>query len=141
MVRIAIAAVAGFIAAGCTPDVASPSTATPPVTAANPVPQPAGEPAPASPTPDARQGAVQLSCGGESHRVAFEDTRAVVVNADGSNTELPLLPPDANSAPGVNVYTDGKLTFTKEGGMGGGPTVIKFARGRMAFQDCAIAVN
>jgi hypothetical protein len=141
MVRIAMALAAGFCLAACTPDTAAPSAVEPTTTAATPVPQPAGEPTPASPTPETRQGTMQLSCGGESFRVAFEDTRAVVVNADGSNTELPLLPPGANSAPGVNLYTDGKVTFTKEGGMGNGPTVIKFARGRMAFQDCAIAQN
>jgi hypothetical protein len=85
-------------------------------------------------------GTMNLSCSGDTFRVAFEDTRAVVVNADGSNTELPKLSPDANTAPGVAVYTDGKMTFTKQGG-GDTPTVIKYAKARMAFQDCAIAQN
>jgi hypothetical protein len=38
------------------------------------------------------------------------------------------------------IYTDGKMTFTKQGG-GDTPTVIKYAQARMAFQDCAIAQN
>jgi len=32
------------------------------------------------------------------------------------------------------------MSFAKSGG-GDTPTVIRFARGRMAWQDCAIAVN
>ena len=83
---------------------------------------------------------MQLSCAGESFRVAFEDQRAVIVNADGSNTELTRNIPADMPMSGQALYTDGKLTFTKEGG-GDKPTIIKFARGRMAFQDCAIAQN
>lgn len=138
-------AVIGVLAmlAGCsepaeTPAAATPVTPTPPA-----VETPAVEPAspPLAATDAAgRMGALQLSCGGESFRVAFEDTRAVLVNADGGNTELVLFPADANAAPGVSTYTDGKLTFAKSGG-GDTPTLIRFARGRMAFQDCAIAVN
>jgi hypothetical protein len=64
----------------------------------------------------------------------------VVVNADGSNTELARNIPADMPMSGQALYTDGKLTFTKEGG-GDKPTIIKFARGRMAFQDCAIAQN
>ena len=56
MVRVAMALAAGLCVAACTPDQASPSAEQPPVTAADPIPQPAGEPAPASPTLDARQG-------------------------------------------------------------------------------------
>jgi hypothetical protein len=130
---------AGLSIAACSPSPAAPS-AEPPVTAAQPVPAPATEPTPATSTPEQRIGTMNLSCSGDTFRVAFEDTRAVVVNADGSNTELPKLPADANTAPGVAVYTDGKMTFTKQGG-GGTPTVIKYAKARMAFQDCAIAQN
>lgn len=131
--------IAGLSIAACSPSPAAPS-AEPPVTAAQPVPAPATEPTPATSTTEQRIGTMNLSCSGDTFRVAFEDTRAVVVNADGSNTELPKLPPDANAAPGVAVYTDGKMTFTKQGG-GDTPTVIKYAKGRMAFQDCAIAQN
>ena len=83
---------------------------------------------------------MNLRCGDESFRVAFEDTRAVVVNPDGGNTELAKLAPNTNSAPGVDTFTNGMMTFTRQGGQDT-PTVIKFARGRMAFQDCAIAQN
>jgi hypothetical protein len=92
------------------------------------------------PEPGMRVAAMQLSCGGESFRVAFEDERAVMINEDGSNTELALLPPSDTAEPGVSTYTNGMLTFAKSGG-GDTPTVIRFARGRMAFVDCAIAVN
>jgi streptogramin lyase len=95
---------------------------------------------PSEPAPDSRVAAMQLSCGAESFRVAFEDVRAVVINEDGSNSQLTLLEPSADSEPGVSVYTDGMMTFAKSGG-GDTATVIRFARGRMAFTDCAIAVN
>ena len=132
-----LAAFSGLLIAACAPKEATPS-AEPSTTAATPVPQPAAEPA--APPPDTRIAAMNLMCGAESFRVAFEDTRAVVVNADGSNTELAKLPTDANAAPGVDTFTDGKMTFTRQGG-GDTPTVIKHAKGRMAFQDCAIAQN
>ena len=114
------------------------------------VPAPAVEPAPvempaeAPPAPtasDSRIGTMNLMCGGESFRVAFLDTHAAIVRADGATTiELPKLEPSATSAPGVTTYTDGKQTFAKSGG-GEIPTVIRYAVGRMAFQDCAIAQN
>ena len=63
------------------------------------------------------------------------------VSADGATTiELPKLEPSATSAPGVTTYTDGKQTFARSGG-GDTATVIRYAVGRMAFQDCAIAQN
>jgi hypothetical protein len=108
-----------------------------PVAATEPAPAPAAEPAP---TPDTRVAAMNLMCGADPFRVAFEDARAVVLNPDGSNTELPKLEPSAASEPGVTTYTNGTMTFAKSGG-GDTPTVIRFARGRMAFQDCAIAQN
>lgn len=111
-------------------------------TAEEGAPKPTATPpdAAALPTPDTRVAAMNMVCGGDSFRVAFEDQRAVMINDDGSNTDLPLLPPDANAAPGVSTYTDGKISFYKSGG-GDTPTVVRFARGRMAPQDCAIAVN
>lgn len=87
-----------------------------------------------------RVAAMQLSCGGQSFRVAFEETRAVVIGEDGSNTELKLLEAGPTSEPGVAVYTNGMMTFAKSGGRDTA-TVVRFARGRMAFQDCAIAQN
>lgn len=114
------------------------------------VPGPAVEPAPVEmpaetpPAPDVadgRIGTMNLTCGGESFRVAFLDTHAAIVSADGATTiELPKLEPSATSAPGVTTYTDGKQTFARSGG-GDTATVIRYAVGRMAFQDCAIAQN
>jgi hypothetical protein len=53
---------------------------------------------------------------------------------------LPRLEPQPGAPAHVATYTNGVLTFTREGG-GDTPMVIKFARGRMAFQDCSIAQN
>ena len=131
---VVAAACSALLIAACAPKEAEPSAAEPP--AADPIPQPAAQAA--SSTPDTRIAAMNLSCGGETFRVAFEDSRAVVVNADGSNTELAKLPTDANSAPGVDTFTTGMMTFTRQGGQDM-PTVIKFARGRMASQDCTVA--
>lgn len=137
MARLTIAvAVSALFAVSCTPNADVPAAPAADTTAAS-------EPAPAeaaTPAPDARVAAMNLMCGGESFRVAFLETSATVVNADGSNTDLPRLAPDANAAPGVSTYTNGTLTFARSGG-GDTPTVIRFARGRMAFQDCAIAQN
>ncbi len=120
-------------AAPVEPEAAAPVEPTPPVATPDPTalttPAQAGNPA-----------AMNLMCGGTSFRVSFEDARAVVYNDDSTTTDLALLPPDANAAPGVSTYTDGKMTFAKSGG-GDTQTVIRFARGRMAFQDCAIAMN
>ena len=107
-----------------------------------PAAEPAPAPEPAASTPDARVGTMNLTCGGESFRVAFLDTHAAIVSADGATTiELPMLEPRRRqSEPGVTTYTDGKQTFAKSGG-GDTATVIRYAVGRMAFQDCAIAQN
>lgn len=138
MKRLALA-VSVLVLAACAPKEEAPAATTPaPAASVEPAaPPPAAEPTPA---PDTRVAAMNLMCSGEPFRVAFEDTRAVILNADGSNTELPKLEPSATSEPGVTTYTNGPLTFAKSGG-GDTPTVIRFARGRMAFQDCAIAQN
>lgn len=117
---------------------AAPSETTPPVeppAAAAPDPTRLETPAQAD-----ASGAMNLMCGGNPIKVAFEETKAVVTNDDGTTTDLPAGPADANTEPGVTVYTDGKMSFAKSGG-GDTPTVVRFARGRMAWQDCAIAVN
>jgi hypothetical protein len=112
-------------------------------------PTPPVEPAPvtAAPDPTALETPAQadvrgmsVMCGGSQMKVAFDATKAVVTNDDGTTIDLPAGPADANTEPGVTVYTDGKMSFAKSGG-GDTPTVIRFARGRMAWQDCAIAVN
>lgn len=108
---------------------AAPETAAPDPTT---LPLPAAGPSGAA--------VINLLCGGATFRVAFVDTHAEVINDDGTTTNLPVLAADANAEPGVTTYTDGKMTFAKSGG-GDAQTVIRFARGRMAFQDCAIAQN
>lgn len=118
-------AAAAFLLAACV----APEAAAPDLTA---LPLPATGPSGVA--------AVNLLCGGATFRVAFVDDHAEVMNDDGTTTNLPMLAPDANAAPGVTTYTDGKMTFAKSGG-GDTQTVIRFARGRMAFQDCAIAQN
>lgn len=140
MSRILAAAFASLsMVTACAPREAELSAAEPPsTTAAAPVPQPAADPTPAA--SGTRVGTMNLMCGGETFRIAFEDARAVLVNTDGSNSELARLPADANSAPGVDTFTDGKMTFTRQGGQDS-PVLIKFARGRMALQNCAIAQN
>ena len=105
-----------------------------------PVEMPTEATPPAS-APEGRVGTINLMCGGESFRVAFLDTHAAIVSADGATTiELPKLESGPSSEPGVTTYTDGKQTFAKSGG-GDTPTVIRYAVGRMAFQECAIAQN
>jgi hypothetical protein len=141
MIRIFAAAAAALLFSACGGE----STPVEPAAAApvEPAPEAAAPDPTALPTPAAeggRVGAMNLLCGGATFRVAFEDARAVVVNDDGSNNELALLPAGANAAPGVSTYTDGKMTFAKSGG-GDTPTVIRFARGKMAFEDCNIAQN
>jgi hypothetical protein len=127
-----------LVLAACAPKEEPPAeTPAAPAASTEPAPGPAVDPAAA---PDTRVAAMNLMCGGEPFRVAFEDARAVVLNADGSNTDLPKLEPSATSEPGVTTYTNGTMTFAKSGG-GDTQTVIRFARGRMAFQDCAIAQN
>lgn len=108
----------------------------------DPVPEPAAAPEPAAPpVADARVGTMNLMCGGESFRVAFLDTHASIVSADGASTvELPVLPAGPTSEPGFTVYSDGMQQFAKSGG-GDTATVIRYAKARMAWQDCAIAQN
>lgn len=113
-------------------------------------PAPPVEPSPATAIPDPTtlktpaiadaSGAMNLLCGGTQMKVAFQDAKAVVTHDDGTTTDLPVSTGDAPIEPGAAIYTDGKASFAKSGG-GDTPTVIRFARGRMAWQDCAIAVN
>ena len=115
---------------------AAPAPVEPAPAAVEPAPMPETPPA-----PEARIGTMNLSCGGETFRVAFLDTHAAIVSADGASTvELPVLPAGPTSEPGVTVYSDGMQQFAKSGG-GDTATVIRYAKGRMAWQDCAIAQN
>ncbi len=124
--------------AACGGGEPAPDTATPPPALPESAPDPTVLP-PEPPQAD-RVGAMMLRCGGEQFRVAFTDAGATQVNDDGSNTDLPLLPAGPDTEPGVSVYSDGRISFAKKGG-GDTATEIRFARGRMAWQDCAIAQN
>lgn len=117
---------------------AAPAEPTPPVE-----PPAASAPDPTrleTPAQADASGAMHLMCGGKQMKVAFDASKAVVTNDDGTTTDLLVGPADATAEPGVTVYTDGRMSFAKSGG-GDTPTVIRFARGRMAWEDCAIAVN
>ena len=130
-----LAACGGETAPAAPVEPTPPAETMPPETAA---PDPTALPLPAA--GPSGVAAMNMLCGGATFRVAFVDTHAEVINDDGTITNLPALAPDANAAPGVTTYTDGKMTFAKSGG-GDTATVIRFARGRMAFEDCAIAQN
>lgn len=80
-----------------------------------------------------------MTCGTDTFRVAFEAARAVVVGPDGSNMELPLLEAQPGTSPtAVKTFTNGVVTFTREE-TPDGASHVKFARGRMAFQECVVA--
>lgn len=105
---------------------------------------------PAAAAPDAtmlptpQQNAVAatgLTCDGQPYKVAFNDFSAVVTYDDGATQELPLQPAAADSEPGVKVYTDGKISFARSGGMDsadGKPETIRFARGTLTWQECTL---
>jgi len=112
-------------------------------------PAPTGESPPAAATPDPtmlptpQQNAVaatSVTCDGQPYKVAFNDFNATLTYDDGATQELPLQPPGADSEPGAKLYTDGKISFSRSGGEGA-PVLIRFARGRMAWEDCAITTN
>ena len=143
MSRLFVAtAVVALLLAACGGE--TPAAPAEPESAAPVEPIPAGAaPDPTALTTPAKAGnpaAMNLLCGGAAFRVSFEEARAVVYNDDGTQTELSMLAPDASTEPGVTTYTDARMTFAKSGG-GDTPTVVRFARGRMAFQDCNIAQN
>ena len=62
----------------------------------------------ALPTPETRVAAMNMVCGGDTFRVAFEDQRAVVVNDDGSLTPITA---DAPARPGQTIVFDQALSF------------------------------
>jgi hypothetical protein len=137
--RTVIISLIGAIAlSACGGEPAAPAANEP---APEPAAAPESPPSPAIPDTGGRIGTMNLMCGGETFRVAFLDTHAAIVSADGASTvELPVLPAGPTSEPGVTVYSDGMQQFAKSGG-GDTPTVIRYAKARMAWQDCAIAQN
>lgn len=113
-----------------------PAPAPAPAVAPEPAPTPA--PAPTVSTPDTRIGALEMTCGGENFRVAFEGGRAVIVGPGGSTMDLPLLDPQPAAAANVRTYTNGVMTFSREE-TPEGASIVRFARGRMALQECVTA--
>ena len=81
----------------------------------------------------------KMACGEETFKVDFGDQAATVTGSDKANSTLPLLE-SSKAAGAAKVYSNGALTFTRLT-PSGAPPVIKFARGRMAFQDCRMAAN
>ncbi len=137
--RVATAFASIAFLAACGGGEPAPDAVTPPPALPESAPDPTTLP-PLEPPQADRIGAMMLSCGGEQFRVAFTDAGATQVNDDGSNTDLPLLPAGPDTETGVSVYSDGRISFAKKGG-GDTATEIRFARGRMAWQGCAIAQN
>ena len=84
--------------------------------------------------------ATSVTCDGQPYKVAFNDFSATLTYDDGTTQELPVQPPTADSEPGVTVYTDNNISFSKSGG-GEKPETIRFARGRLAWQDCALTTT
>jgi hypothetical protein len=81
----------------------------------------------------------ELVCGADTFKVDFGDKAATVTSADKSTASLAKLEQPA-AAGAATVYTNGVMTFTRLDTPGASP-VIKFARGRMAFQECRMAAS
>lgn len=115
----------------------------PPATA----PEPAAEAPPPAATPDPtmlptpqQNTAMTVTCGGQPYGLSFGEFAATLTYDDGAKAELAMQPATADSEPGVTVFTDGKVSIARSGG-GDDPAVIRFARARMAWEDCAISQN
>jgi hypothetical protein len=81
----------------------------------------------------------ELVCGADTFKVDFGDRAATVTSSDGSSANLARLEQPA-AAGTATVYTNGLMTFTRLETPGAAP-VIKFARGKMAFQECRMAAS
>ena len=79
----------------------------------------------------------KVACGEETFKVDFGEKAATVTGSDQANNTLPLLEAP-NAAGAAKVYSNGAMTLTRLT-PAGAPAVIRFARGRMAFQDCRAA--
>lgn len=133
--RLLLSSVAALtlVACGGEPETPAPTEPTP-TEAADPSPDPTTLPTPAQAQTPA---ALSLSCGGESFSVAFMENSATMVNDDGSHTELQMMAAGPDAEPGVATYTDGKISFARSGA-GDTPGSIRFARGKMAWEDCVV---
>jgi hypothetical protein len=81
----------------------------------------------------------ELVCGSDTFKVDFGDKAATVWLADKSSASLSKLEQPA-AAGRATVYTNGAMTFTRLE-TPGAPPVIKFARGKMAFEECRMAAS
>lgn len=113
----------------------------PPATAPEPVaeaPPPAATPDPTMlPTPQ-QDTAMTVTCGGQPYGLSFGEFAATLTYDDGAKAELPMQPATADSEPGITVFSDGKVSIARSGDT---PAVIRFARARMAWEDCAVSQN
>jgi hypothetical protein len=75
-----------------------------------------------------------LTCGGETFKVDFGNSAATVALPDNTSANLPKLE-QPQAAGAATVYSDGHMTFTRLE-TAGLPPLVKFARGKMAFQEC-----
>jgi len=125
-----------FLASACGGEPAAPAPEQPAET-----PPAAAAPDPTMlPTPQQNStAALSVTCGGQPYSVAFTDFAATLTYDDGTTAELPQQPATADTEPGVTVYTNGQVSFAKSGA--GASSVIRFARARMAWEDCVIAQN
>jgi len=108
-------------------------------------PEPVAEALPPAATPDPtmlptpqQNTAMTVTCGGQPYGLSFGEFAATLTYDDGAKAELAMQPATADSEPGVTVFTDGKISIARSGDT---PAVIRFARARMAWEDCAVSQN
>lgn len=82
--------------------------------------------------------AMIMRCGNDKFAVRFFPDRAVVRTDKGETVELPRLQ-STGDAETSRTYTNGRMTFVHD--TGGDKRGVRFARGRMAFVDCDIAMH
>lgn len=91
-------------------------------------------PGPVGPAPVA----MIMRCGSDRFAVRFFPDRAIVRTGKGEDAELPRL--QSSGEPETSrTYTNGRMTFVHD--TGGDKRGVRFARGRMAFVDCEIALH
>lgn len=108
-------------------------------------PEPAAETPPPAATPDPtmlptpqQDTAMTVTCGGQPYGLSFGEFNATLTYDDGTKVELPMQPATADTEPGVTVFSDGKISIARSGDT---PAAIRFARARMAWEDCAVTQN
>lgn len=111
--------------------------------------EPAAQAPPAAAAPDPTMlptpqqsgaGAMTVTCGGQPYGLSFGEFEATLTYDDGATAALAMQQPGADSEPGATVFSDGKVSIARSGG-GDAPTLIRFARARMAWEDCTVSAN